>query len=110
MGIESTAQTSPTIDTFDPSAIPTDTWKVNLATGGRWQWIRFLRAPISGGPHTIVFRCATPWGAAPIPGGSYDANNGNITLTLANGEAVRDVQITEIVKAGSSAGDWTVAP
>jgi hypothetical protein len=97
---------SPTIDTFDPSAITGTTYKVRDSGFTCWGMIK---APPSGGPHALVFKCATPWKEA-IPGGSFDPVTGYVTLSFPDDAELRDVQVTEIVKAGSAAGVWTVAP
>lgn len=102
--IDNASQTSPTIDTFNPSSITGDSY---LVKGSGFDVWRFIKAPSSGGPYTLKFKCATAW-AETIPGGSY--SSGVITLEFLAGEALTDVQVTEIIKTGSTPGTWTVAP
>jgi hypothetical protein len=104
--IDNAALTSPTIDTFDPDQIAGASYKVSASGFPVW---RFIKAPSSGGPHTLKFKCASRWNAT-IPGGSFDLTTGAITLDFDDGNELRDVQVTEIIKAGSTAGTWIVAP
>jgi hypothetical protein len=108
MNPDLTTSTAPTIDTFDPSAIDGISYKCGASGFSIW---RFFKAPTSGGPYTLIFRCAT-WWRQTIPGGSFQSgtNEGWITMTFEAGEEMRDVQVVEILKAGSSAGTWVVAP
>jgi hypothetical protein len=102
---ENTIAAAPTWDTLDPSQItgssilardysPTDVFGA-------------IRAPTAAGTYTLVFRTGSAWRAA-LPGTSITA--GVCTKTFAAGEALVGVQITEIIKAGSSAGAWEVLP
>lgn len=97
-------RTAPTWDTFDPSQISGDEYKV--ADSGFPVW-RGIRAPAAGG--TLVFRTASLW-TAKIPGGSYDENAKTLTRVFTAYEPLGNVQIIAIVKAGSTAGIWEVVP
>jgi hypothetical protein len=108
MNPDLTTSTAPCIDTFNPASIVDPALSYVCKTSGFAIW-RFIKAPASGGPHTLKFRCATRW-SAQIPGGSFDASTGWVTMTFEDGDEMRDVQVTEILKAGSSAGVWVVAP
>lgn len=105
---DNAARTSPIWDTIDPSAIVGDSWKVSSSapSGSGIMTLASVRAPAGGG--TLVFKQASRWNAPP-PGSSYDAGTATFSRTFAASEALVNVQITEIIKAGSTAGSWEIA-
>jgi hypothetical protein len=103
---DNAARTSPLWDTFDPSAITGATWKVSDSAPVGICTLAAVRAPTGGG--TLIFKQASTW-VTPPPGSSYDALDGTFTRVFAANEALINVQITEIVKAGSTAGTWEIA-
>lgn len=104
-----TDRTSPGFDTLDPSLIEGDTLKITRDVHG-FACIRYFLAPGTALPedalYTLIFRCLTPW--KNLPGTSADGD-GWITMQFSPGAGPpREVQIDEIKKSGSTAGDWIV--
>ncbi len=100
---------SPTTSLLDPTAISGDEWK---PSDHGYQVIRYVRAPATGGPHTLKFKCPSGWGGVDMPGqGAGSGEPGFVhTATLADNEPLGPLQICAIVKTGSTGGDWQVAP
>jgi len=106
------AATSPGFDTLDPSAIVDDTLKISRDTHG-FACIRYFLAPGTALPgdalYTLKFRCSTPWRNLPGSSNTEIDGTGFQSMEFAPGAGPPfPVQIVEIDKAGSTAGDWIV--
>lgn len=98
---------SPTTSPLDPSQIDGAEWR---PADHNYTAIRYVRAPLSGGPHTLKYKTGSGWNDVPVPGGSDGTASYVHTATLEDGQVLGPLQIVAIVKAGSSAGSFEVAP
>lgn len=111
--IDNGQKTSPGIDTLDPGEIAGDSLAITIDVHG-FQAIRTIVAPgvalDDDALYTLVFKVATPW--KNLPGSSNsnpsDPNDADawITMNFAPAAGISDVQITHILKAGSTPGNW----
>lgn len=114
--IDDGARTSPGFDTLDPSQIDGDTLRISQETHG-FSAIVGIMAPGVALPedalYVLKFKVASPW--RNLPGSSNSSptdGDGWIEMEFSPGAAIGrgyfPVQIIEIDKAGSTAGDWIV--
>lgn len=113
--IDNAAKTSPGFDTLDPSAISGDSLALAYDTHG-FSAIRTIVAPgvalAEDALYVLKFKNATPWKNLPGSSNSMPSDPGHadawLTMNFAPAAGVSDVQITHILKAGSTAGNWIV--
>lgn len=105
------SRTSPGFDTLDPSAIDGDTLLISDQVHG-FSCIRTIVAPgtalVGDALYALKFRVMTPWRGLPGSSNTEADGSGWLTMEFAPGAGIANVQINEIDKAGSTAGEWIV--